>query len=229
MATIAIIPARCGSKGIRHKNLLKLGNKTLIQLAIEAASKCELIDEIIVSTDSDEYAKQAIKCGAKVPSLRPSELAHDNSTAMDVIGYVLNENKTFDRFVYLQPTSPFRRPQTIDDCLAKLDVHDECVTVARVPHNFHPDHVFELDEFGCMKEPQNINTHSLTRHSKGNIFFGRNGPTVYCARTQFISNNKMYSGNLATIELGKIESIDIDDEEDYLLANYLTNGGFFEK
>ena len=80
MNFLAVIPARGGSKGIKNKNLQKVGNKSLLKRAIE--SSLEFMD-VVVSTDSEEIKLEALKNGAKVPFLRPKELASDTAKSID--------------------------------------------------------------------------------------------------------------------------------------------------
>ena len=72
---ICIIPARGGSKGLKHKNLRKVCNRPLIYYPISDALKSNSFDYIFVSTDSKSIAKTAIKCGASVPFLRSKKFA----------------------------------------------------------------------------------------------------------------------------------------------------------
>ena len=77
--TIAIIPARAGSKGVSDKNIRNLAGKSLIAYSIQAAVLAGNIDRVIVSTDSENYATIAKEYGAEVPFVRPSEFAQDMS------------------------------------------------------------------------------------------------------------------------------------------------------
>ena len=77
---VALIPARSGSKGVSNKNIRPLAGFPLIAYSIKAALKSKLIDRVIVSTDSEEYAEIAREYGAEVPFLRPSELSGDIAT-----------------------------------------------------------------------------------------------------------------------------------------------------
>ena len=79
METLAIIPAREGSKGILNKNIIELNGKPLIAWTIIAAKQSQKVDRIIVSTDSQQIAKVALEYGAEVPFIRPKELAQDDS------------------------------------------------------------------------------------------------------------------------------------------------------
>ena len=82
---IAIIPARCGSKGLPDKNIKILNGKPLMSWSIETALKCNYIDEVMVSTDSEEYAKIARRFGANVPFIRPAKYATDTASRKDLI------------------------------------------------------------------------------------------------------------------------------------------------
>lgn len=122
---LAIIPARGGSKGIKNKNIKPFNGKPLIAYAISAAQKSRLINKIIVSTESKAIARIAKKLGAEVPILRPKELAKDNSLVGDAVLHLLiNLNEKYhyspDYIVLLEPTSPLRLTQDIDNALELL-------------------------------------------------------------------------------------------------------------
>jgi CMP-N,N'-diacetyllegionaminic acid synthase len=87
---LAIIPARGGSKRLPGKNVRPLMGKPLIAWTIEAAQRSGVIDHAIVSTDDETTAKIAEAWGAKVPWMRPAELATDVASSMDVINHVLD-------------------------------------------------------------------------------------------------------------------------------------------
>ncbi|MDZ7543894.1 CMP-N-acetlyneuraminic acid synthetase, partial [Clostridium perfringens] len=116
--------ARSGSKGLIDKNIKLLNGKPLIAYTIEAAIESEVCTDIIVSTDSLEYAEIAKKYRAEVPFLRPKELSADNSATEDVIIFTLNKlkdmNKIYDYFLVLQPTSPLRLSSDIRDSIRML-------------------------------------------------------------------------------------------------------------
>ena len=120
---LAMIPARSGSKGIIGKNIKKIGGKPLIAWPIEAAKSSKYIDKIIVSTDSDEIASVALKYGAEIPYLRPTDLAQDKSTTYSVIKNILSYykklNEIYDYFVLLEPTSPLTTPKDVDEAMFK--------------------------------------------------------------------------------------------------------------
>ena len=111
MKGIAIIPARGGSKRIPRKNLLWSGERPMIERPIRAAYETGLVSEVIVSTDDDDIAGLAEKCGASTFSKRPKDLSDDQTTTAPVINYELNEfferGGSLDFVMVLYPTSIF--------------------------------------------------------------------------------------------------------------------------
>jgi CMP-N,N'-diacetyllegionaminic acid synthase len=114
---IALIPARAGSKRVRDKNVRPLGGHPLLAYSIAAARQCGVFSAVLVSTDSEEYARVAAHYGAEVPFLRPVELAGDLSPDIEWIDFTLRNlergGRGYDFFSILRPTSPFRLPATI--------------------------------------------------------------------------------------------------------------------
>jgi CMP-N,N'-diacetyllegionaminic acid synthase len=137
---LAIIPARCGSKALKHKNIRDLAGRPMLAWTIEHAIRSNLIDRAIVSTDSNEYVKIAQDYGAEVPFIRPSEFSKDSSTDLDVFKHALSwlrQNETYipDICVHLRPTYPIRRIKDIDKCidiLIKNEDYDSIRSVAPV-------------------------------------------------------------------------------------------------
>jgi CMP-N,N'-diacetyllegionaminic acid synthase len=117
---LAIIPARGGSKGILGKNIREFAGKPLIVHSIEAALQCPLINRTVVSTDDDKIAGISKAHGAQVIK-RPDELAVDASLVIDAIRYAVRkfeeEGEAVDIVILLEPTSPFRRMEDIENCL----------------------------------------------------------------------------------------------------------------
>ena len=122
MSMIAIIPARSGSKGVPGKNIKLLGGIPLFAFSIIAAKMMPSVDRVIVSTDSEEYAKIAKEFGAEVPFLRPNEISGDKSTDFDLFLHALNwfkenENLIPEYLLHLRPTTPLRNPQIMEDAV----------------------------------------------------------------------------------------------------------------
>ncbi len=146
--TIAIIPARGGSKGLPRKNIIDLAGKPLIAYSILAAKHSKFIDRVIVSTEDEEIAEVSKAWGAEVPFLRPKELAEDNSSIGDAISFTVKKLGGYGEkraIVQLYPTSPFRTPALIDEMLSILfSGYNSVVTVKEV--HFDPQFLYMWDE-----------------------------------------------------------------------------------
>ena len=114
---IALIPARSGSERVKNKNILNFFGHPLLAYAINSAVKTNLFDKIIVSTDSNHYAKIANYYGAEIPFLRPKKISTSISSDYSWIKYTLsklaNKKIIFDYFFILRPVNPFRTSKTI--------------------------------------------------------------------------------------------------------------------
>ncbi|UTW67321.1 acylneuraminate cytidylyltransferase family protein [bacterium SCSIO 12643] len=138
---LAIIPARGGSKGLPGKNIKNLLGKPLIQWTIDIAKKSKYLDRIMVSTDSQEIADVSKQAGAEVPFLRPAHLATDTATTFDAVAHTINHYKEnekieYDYIILLEPTSPLREDDDIDNMIEKLlsnpEKYDSLVSVGEV-------------------------------------------------------------------------------------------------
>lgn len=126
---LAVIPARGGSKRCPRKNIRDYKGKPLIGWALDAARGSKYIDEIILSTEDDEIKRIACDLGAIV-QVRPNELATDDASNEDVMRYVLQSHPA-DWVVLLQPSSPQRTSQHIDECLERAQMGLGCVSYNR--------------------------------------------------------------------------------------------------
>jgi N-acylneuraminate cytidylyltransferase len=121
---LALIPARGGSKSIPRKNLLMIAGKPLIAHTIEQALASRHITRTIVSTDDDEIAEVARRCGAEVPFMRPAAISRDESTDLEVFRHALatlrDGGYACECVAHLRPTGPVRRVARIDEAIAAL-------------------------------------------------------------------------------------------------------------
>ena len=117
MKILVIIPARKGSKRLKHKNILKLGNIPLVERTIKFAKKIKKNTDIIVSTDDKVVQKISKKNKVLAPFLRPRSLSNDKSKTSDVcihaVKWYEKEYSQIDYILLLQPTSPFRELKNI--------------------------------------------------------------------------------------------------------------------
>lgn len=121
---LALIPARGGSKRLSWKNILPISGKPLVRLAEESARASQYIDSIVCSSDSDSILS-LMDC---VKLRRPSELATDEASSVDVALHALLNYPTYDYLVLLQPTSPFRTAEHIDACIRLAWKFGSCVS-----------------------------------------------------------------------------------------------------
>ena len=224
--TIALIPARSGSKGLPHKNIKLLGNHPLIAWSIIAATKANDIDRVIVSTDSEEYATIAKKYGADVPFLRPPEISGDRSTDYDFIIHALNWLRDFDEepslIVHLRPTTPFRSPCVIDKAINIFRENNKA-TALRSAHEMSESayKTFEISEDGRFKR---VGSAEFNLDSANNA--RQQFPSTYMANgyvdvlsTSFIRDNKIIHGDWVAPFLTTLAQ-EVDNEDDFMLLEY---------
>jgi CMP-N,N'-diacetyllegionaminic acid synthase len=112
---LALVPARGGSKGIPRKNLKIFAGKPLIAWTIESAKRASCVDRVVVTTEDAEIAQLALSLGADVPFMRPAELATDHTPGIAPVLHALEQLPDFEWVLLLQPTSPLRTTQDIED------------------------------------------------------------------------------------------------------------------
>ena len=132
---LGLIPARGGSKGIKKKNIKNLLGKPLISYTIEIALACSLLDKVIVSTDDPEIAEISKEWGAEVPFQRPADLAKDNTPMMPVMQHAIESVETIYKekvniLILLDPTSPLRKVEDIEQALFIFNKDKTCQAVA---------------------------------------------------------------------------------------------------
>jgi len=150
MKILALIIARGGSKRLPGKNIRLLGGKPLIVWSIDAAKNIPEICDILVSTDDQTIANICKNAGAFVPWLRPSELAKDETSSIDVVLHALNwyetEKNKVDGILLLQPTSPFRTTKTIKRGI-EIFIKNKCKPVYGIsPTKNHPMWMLKVEK-----------------------------------------------------------------------------------
>ena len=219
MKTLGIIPARGGSKGIPRKNLKHLETKPLIAWTIEQALKAVLLDDIIVTTEDEEIAKVATQWGARIPFMRPPELAQDTTPGIDVIMHALDYAKDFQRIVVLQPTSPFRTSADIDGIIQYCNDRQAPSAVSVTPASKHPFWSYSLED-ETLVPLINSDATKKTRQELPQAF-NLNG-ALYLAEVEWLKQTKTL---LHDTTLGYLmppeRSIDLDTELDWQWAEFL--------
>lgn len=222
MQFLFLIPARRGSKGIPKKNIKPLAGKPLILYSVETARQITDDSNICVSTDDPEIIEIVEKAGLKVPFIRPKELATDSTPTYDVILHALNffekNNKFYDAIVLLQPTSPFRRKEHIQNSISiytpKLDL---VVSVTETKSN--PYYIlYEEDTNGFLFKSKNGN---FTRRQDCPKVYELNG-SIYIFNTKSLKEKSILEfKKIKKFLMDRIYSIDLDDELDWKFAEFL--------
>jgi CMP-N,N'-diacetyllegionaminic acid synthase len=184
---LALIPARSNSSRLAAKNLQPLGGKPLIVHTIECALQCKSIDRVIVSTDSPELQNISRRAGAEVPFLRPAGLASAAVATTAVVLHAIqflkeHEDRIYDYFIVLQPTSPLRTPDDIEQAFQLLltDTADSVVSVSAAPI---PLAHLMIEENGYLKPV----TARPVFPQKQLSFYKFNG-AIYLSRTDILLN-----------------------------------------
>ena len=220
---LAIIPARGGSKRLPRKNVLPLAGKPLIGWSIDAAKNSKYIDQIFVSTDDKEIADVSSLFGVDVPELRPDHLASDTATTESVLTYTLEKfGRDVDIIVLLQPTSPLRTAQHIDEAL-DLFIEKQAFSVVSVTPCEHPPlWANTLPEDGTMGDF--IRPEALKRSQDCGDFFRFNGAIYIFDVRKFREYGEIrYTEESFAYVMENRVSFDIDQQLDFELAEFFMN------
>ena len=222
---LCVIPARKGSKGLKNKNIKKLGKTPLIAWSILTAKKCKQIDEIIVSTDCPKISKIAKKYGAKVPFLRPKKFAADKASSFSVLKHAINflkEKKLFFEYILmLEPTSPLRDFRDIDFCLRKVKNKNiqTLVSVAKTIEQ-HPIFLFSISDKNFLKPYLKKKQKLYIRRQDISPLYFLEG-SIYISKVSTLLKRKTwYHEKTQAFEIEKWKSLEIDDIDDFKLAEF---------
>lgn len=216
---IAIITARGGSKRIPRKNIKEFCGKPIIQYSIEAALTSGIFDEVMVSTDDEEFAEVARSAGAKVPFLRSEKTSNDFATTSDVLMEVLEEYKKMGQeFAYtccIYPTAPFVTAEKLQNAFVKMKEEHASQLTPVVSYSFPPQRcvVIRNDRIE-MLHPEHRNTRSQDLeayyHDCGQFYFYDTKELIKC--------KGIITENVIPMVLSELEVQDIDNESDWKLA-----------
>lgn len=228
MKILGLIPARAESKGVPEKNIKLLGGKPLLVYSIEAGLSCETLTELVVSTDSEEFAEISRKHGASVPFLRPKALATDNSPSIDTVIHAVDffrrKGKEFAAVCLLQPTVPFR---TVNDIFLAIKTFkesnaDSLISVREVPHEFNPHWVFEVHKEGVLKVATG-EKEIIPRRQELPKAYHRDG-SIYLVKTEVLLKKRSLYGDKIAYHLSENPiHVNIDTMQDWKRAEELVN------
>ncbi len=219
---LAIIPARGGSKGLPSKNIKELCAKPLIAWSIEAGLQSKYLDEVVVSTDYQDIADIAKQYEASVPFLRPDYLASDTATSFDAvkhtIEYYKNElNREFDYIILLEPTSPLREEDDIDNMIEKIikseDKFDSIVSMGEVHE--HPSIMKKIVNKDYLNNYCEELELKLRRQDNDKAYFPY-GVAYIVKMDSFLNEKTFYTKRNTFFEIKRYQCYEIDDIYDFL-------------
>jgi CMP-N,N'-diacetyllegionaminic acid synthase len=224
---LGCICCRGGSKGVPGKNIRPLLGKPLIEYTIEAGLKSMMIDELIVSTDSEEIAFIAREAGASVPFLRPSHLASDMANKWDVFRHLCKSwesknNKKIDYLVDLDVTVPLKTEQDIDEVIRMaLNYPDTDVVIT----GYEP----ERNPYFNMMELASDGTSQIVKRTEKPIVRRQDAPKVFSLtpaafvikRSAIFNLTHWSQGKCRVFPMDRYRAIDIDTEFDFELVEFI--------
>lgn len=226
---LGVVGARSGSKSIPHKNIKPLLGKPLMAWIVEAAKRSKYLTRLILSTDSEQYAKIGKKLGIEVPFIRPKKYADDKADDIAYLTHAVgwleeHEGWKADIVVRLIPTTPLAKTESIDSCI-KLLIDDPKATSARTikPAPKHPYKLWRIEgdeikpfipkKITGFDEPSNMPRQALPP-AYAHV-------DVIAVRYDTLMRDRLLTGKRIRYHLIDKESIDIDTEADFLLVGIL--------
>lgn len=219
MNTVAIIPARGGSKAIPRKNIKEFYGKPLIVHIIETALKVRELDRVIVSTEDKEIAEIANRYGAEVPFIRPGELARDETPTLPVLQHAvkyLEEKEGYESgiVVSLYATSPLLKHERVSEAIKMLKEGGLDSVLSVVEDKGH--YWVETNSGYETLYPKVLKNRQFTKP-----LFKVNGAIAVCTRDLLMEGNTVVGGKTAFLKMQKEENIDIDEPLDFKIAEFL--------
>lgn len=232
--TLALIPARGGSKSIPHKNLRPLAGFPLIAYSIAAARAAQSVTRVIVSTDDPQIAAVARRYGAETPFERPAEFAQDATPDLPVFQHALrwleaHEAYCPDVVVQLRPTSPFRRAHHIDAAIFRLLERPDADSVRTVCVPFqNPFKMWTIAADGLMQPliqlPGIAEPYNMPRQALPEAYW-QTGYVDAAWRDTILEKNSMTGTRILPLIMAPSEWIDIDSLDDWRRAERLLESG----
>lgn len=219
---ISLIPAKKNSQDFKNKNLKKLNNLSLFELAILSAKKSKSINKVYLSSDSDEILKKGEKYKINLIK-RNKSLCTNSSSANEVILDFIQNNIEDDIeksiIVYLQPTSPFRNNKHIDQAI-NIFIKKNLRSILSVTENknFYKSLKKNKDTLSpCFNDKYITNNRQNLKK-----IYSPNGAIYIFYASDFLRKKKLSFAKSGYYFMNRIDSIDIDDKQDYELAKFLS-------
>lgn len=216
--TVAIIPARGGSKGVPRKNLLRVGGVSLVERAIRAATAAERVDLVVVSTDDDEIAELAAAAGARVIR-RPAEISGDTASSESAVVHALDAlesaGETVGAIVFIQATSPFIPSGSIDE--AVTHIHEDRFDSVFSAHETY-GFLWRRDESGMAAAINHDAAHRPRRQDREPHYLETGAFYVFQA-DGFRRGGHRFFGRIGIVEVPELSAVEIDDAQQLAVAS----------
>lgn len=234
-SVLFVITARGGSKGVPYKNIKEIAGLPLVAYKIRAAKKCECKHKrIIVSTDDMNIAEISKLYGGEVPFIRPSYLAEDNASSMDVIEHAMNwieqnDESRYDYVVMLEPSSPFTTGEDLESALNLMIEKSADTLLGMKEVDVNTCFIHALDDKGGLSFfYDSIKDMKDVRRQAQRVEYTMNG-CMYMATFDYFKKNKLFhSINSVPYIMPSEQSIEIDSMMDYETACVLVEKGFID-
>jgi CMP-N-acetylneuraminic acid synthetase len=228
MRVLGIVTARGGSKGVPRKNIRELAGKPLLAWTADAARAARRLSRVVLTTDDPEIADVGRRAGLDVPFMRPAELALDSTPSLPVLQHVVktleDSGDRYDATCLLQPTNPFRAPDTIDRCIELLETSgaDSVVTVLPVPAEHNPHWVYFVGPDGALVPAMGGET--IPRRQDLPPAYHREGSVYVTRRDVLMERGSLYGARTIGYPIDPSRSINIDTVEDWERAEAMLRG-----
>ena len=213
---LAIVPARGGSKSIPRKNLVLLNGKPLIYWTLCEAEKSQYITDVVVSSEDDEILNTTKDYGFDIVK-RPDFLAKDDTRTepvlLDVLEHLQKKGKTYDFLVLLQPTSPLRKAEDIDNAIEILLEKNATSLISVYVPEHSPYKAFKQNKDGYLEGIVDNETPFMPRQSLPQTYYP-NGAIYIVDTSYFLKSKKLFSQKTIPYVMSKEKSIDIDTISD---------------
>lgn len=226
LSVLAVVPARAGSVAIPRKNLARVGGLSLIARVANVIAQLPWIKQAIISTDDREMSEEGRRFGLDAPFMRPPELAHGEARGSDVLFHAWVEcerhyKRRFDYALYLEPTSPLRRPKDVEHTLTALVAgkYAAAVTVSPSPAHFAPEKCLLVNDVGLLRFYLDEGRKIHARQQLPTYYF-RNGVAYAIRREPFLETRIVIGENTLGVIINR-PLVNIDDPFELRLANWL--------
>ena len=227
---LGLIPARAGSKGIPKKNIIKVGGKPLLNWTIESALESKSIDGFVISSDDPAVIDIAIKDNIPYRK-RPNELAKDDTLMEDVLQDLIKNYSEIDKFdflILLQPTSPLRTSNHIDQAINELLSKNAQGLISVTSPLEVPQKMMTLDERGFLS---GLIDNQMPFRSRQFLkeTYKPNG-AIYIVNIEAFKENKSFlQERTVPFYMDSESSLDIDTFDDLKLVEKVMNSFHLSK